>query len=194
MNYIKKFETFDFNQTIPTTSKNVLTSYYSCDDCDNIWKEFNNTVDSCKFCNSKEIEELPENEWYEVAKSSLNSDEIYNLESERDKESGEFVDLINLDLQNKYLESKILDVSVLPEDAKRELLDYVDYKDPQNRIEVVPDPKVDGTFAVRVYRKKDNLTFDLLWNRGAFDEISSDENETGFSTWPPISGNLKFFF
>lgn len=194
MNYIKKFETFDFNQTIPTTSKNVLTSYYSCDDCDNIWKEFNNTVDSCKFCNSKEIEELPEDEWYEIAKSSLNSDEISNLESERDSESGEFVDLINLDLQNKYLESKILDVSVLPEDAKRELLDYVDYKDPQNRIEVVPDPKVDGTFAVRVYRKKDNLTFDLLWNRGAFDEISSDENETGFSTWPPISGNLKFFF
>ena len=28
MKFIKKFETFDFNQTIPATSKNVLTNYH----------------------------------------------------------------------------------------------------------------------------------------------------------------------
>lgn len=193
MNYLRKFESFDFSQTIPTTSKNMLNNYYSCDECDALWKEFNKSVEKCKFCNCSEIENLSEEEYYDL-KTTRSDSEIEDMKSEREKDSEEFVDLVNLDLQDKYLESKILDISVLPEDAKRELLDYVDYTNPENRIEVVPDPKVDGTFAVRVHRKKDNFTFDLLWNRGAFDEISSEENESGFSTWPPVSGNLKFFF
>lgn len=91
-------------------------------------------------------------------------------------------------------ESRIYGIEILPQEALVELEMYVDYKNPENKIEVYPDPKVDGTYAVRVYRKKDNFTFDLLWNRGAFDEMSSDENESGFSTWPPVSGDLKFFF
>jgi hypothetical protein len=188
MNYIKTYEDFDFSQTIPTTSKNVLTNYYSCDECNALWKEFNKNVEKCKFCNCSEIEDLSEDEYYDLQRSRLDEDEIEDMESERSKESEEFIDLINLDLQNKYLESKILDASVLPDDAKKELLDYVNYNDPQNRIEVVPDPKVDGTYAVRVYRKKDNCTFDLLWNRGAYDELE------GFTSWPPVSGDLKFFF
>ena len=76
---------------------------------------------------------------------------------------------------------------ILPEDALKELLCYVDYNNPENKIEVIPDPRVDGTYAVRVYRSDDGYTFDLLWNRGAFDEVE-------FSSWPPNSGNLKFFF
>jgi hypothetical protein len=75
---------------------------------------------------------------------------------------------------------------ILPEDALKELLDYVDYQNSENKIEVVPDPRVDGTYAVRVYRSDDDVTFDLLWNRGAYDELE-------FSSWPPVSGNLKFF-
>jgi outer membrane cobalamin receptor len=85
-------------------------------------------------------------------------------------------------------ESRIYGVEILPEDALKQLeYDYVDYKDPENKIEVFPDPRVDGTYAVRVYRKSDNFTFDLLWNRGAYDELE------GFTTWPPTSGDLKFF-
>jgi hypothetical protein len=76
---------------------------------------------------------------------------------------------------------------ILPEDALKELLCYVDYNNPDNKIEVIPDPRVDGTYAVRVYRSDDGYTFDLLWNRGAFDEVE-------FSSWPPVSGNLKFFY
>ena len=87
----------------------------------------------------------------------------------------------------KLNESKIKGVEVLPDNALKELEDYVDWKNPENKVEVVPDPQVDGTYAVRVHRASDNYTFDLLWNRGAFDEID-------FETWPPKSGNLKFFF
>jgi len=34
----------------------------------------------------------------------------------------------------------------------------------KNKVEVYPDPKVEGTYAVRVYRT--DLTFDLLWYKG----------------------------
>lgn len=79
----------------------------------------------------------------------------------------------------------------LPKEIWEQLVnEYLDT--PDTKIDVCPDPKVDGTYAVRVYRN--DLTFDLLWYKGGFDEISSDENEYGFSTWPPISGDLKFLF
>ena len=83
-------------------------------------------------------------------------------------------------------ESRIYGVEILPKEALDELNDYVDYKDTENKIEVVPDPRVDGSYAVRVYRREDDITFDLLWNRGAYDELE-------FTNWPPTSGDLKFF-
>ena len=83
-------------------------------------------------------------------------------------------------------EGRIYGVEILPKEALDELNDYVDYKDTENKIEVVPDPRVDGSYAVRVYRREDDITFDLLWNRGAYDELE-------FTNWPPTSGDLKFF-
>jgi len=96
MKHIKKYETFDFDQTIPVTSKNFLTNFYSCDECDALWKEFNNTSDSCKFCGSDEVEELQEDEWYEISKNRLDTDEIKDLESEKNKESEDLVDLFSI--------------------------------------------------------------------------------------------------
>ena len=88
----------------------------------------------------------------------------------------------------KTFESKFYSKEILPSEAIEALSYYVNS---DTKIEVYPDPKVEGTYAVRVYRE--DLTFDLLWCKGGFDEISSDENEYGFSTWPPKSGELKFF-
>ena len=90
-------------------------------------------------------------------------------------------------------ESIFGDVKMLPEESLKQLEMYVDYKNPENKIEVYPDPKVDGAYAVRVYRKEDDLTFDLVWSKGGFDEIDSEENPYGFAQWPPVSGELKFF-
>ena len=88
----------------------------------------------------------------------------------------------------KLNESKIQGVEVLPANALKELEMYVDWKNPENKVEVVPDPQVDGTYAVRVWRASDNFTFDLLWYKGGFDEVDD------FETWPPVSGDLKFFY
>lgn len=99
MKWMKKFETFDFSQTLPIASKADLTLFYHCDNCNALWKEFNKEANDCKFCNSDEIEELSKEEWYEAVGDRLEEDEKEDLESERMKEEDDFVDLVNL---NKY--------------------------------------------------------------------------------------------
>jgi len=74
MKYIKKFEELDFSQTLPITSKNALTMYYSCDGCDAIWS-VNKVCDNCLYCKSNTVEELSESE-YEMVKSRSDEDEI----------------------------------------------------------------------------------------------------------------------
>jgi len=81
-----------------------------------------------------------------------------------------------------FNESKFYGINILPENALKQLEDYID--DKNTKVEVYPDPKVDGTYALRVYRE--DLTFDLLWYKNGFDEVD-------FPTWPPISGDLRFF-
>jgi len=89
-------------------------------------------------------------------------------------------------MEESLNESRIYDQTMLPEEALKELEMYVDYKNTDNKIEVVPDPRVDGTFAVQVYRAEDDYSFHLLWNRGGYDEVEFDQ-------FPPTSGDLKFF-
>lgn len=83
-------------------------------------------------------------------------------------------------------ESRIYGHEILPDEALKELEMYVDYKNPDNKIEVVEDPRVSGTYAVQIYRKEDDYTFHLLWYSGGYDEVE-------FDSFPPTSGDLKFF-
>ena len=99
MEYIKKFETFDFNQTLPITSKSDLTMYYSCDECDALWQSFNENNDKCRFCKSGEIEELDEDEYFDLVESRLEDDEVEDLRSERVKDN--FVSLLSLEKDKK---------------------------------------------------------------------------------------------
>jgi predicted RNA-binding protein with PUA-like domain len=96
MNRIKKFEAFDFNQTLPIASKEDLTLFYSCDECNGLWKDFNNESEVCRFCDSTEIEELSSDEYYDMVKSRLEDDEIQDLDIERKKDTNTFVDIYNL--------------------------------------------------------------------------------------------------
>lgn len=104
MKHVKKFEDFDFSQSIPMTTKNFLTNYYSCDECDALWKEYNKQSGTCKVCNSDEVEELPEDEWYEIAKSRMNDKELKELENEKIADEETATDLIRLNSKNKYME------------------------------------------------------------------------------------------
>lgn len=83
-------------------------------------------------------------------------------------------------------ESKIYDWKILPEEAIKELESYVDVNDSSNKIEVYPDPQVEGTYALKIYRHSDDLTFNLLWYKGGYDEVD-------FDVFPPKSDGLKFW-
>jgi hypothetical protein len=96
MKWIKTFETFDFSQTLPVASVADLNIYYHCDDCNALWKNLNSEMSNCKFCNSSSIEELSKDEWYETVGERLDEEEIEDLESERDKEEDDFLDLYKL--------------------------------------------------------------------------------------------------
>ena len=137
---------------------------------------------------SKELSKQIKLKEREIEKLKVVRKDINTTKTKKDfaKLEKELSDLKKMQ-KGKLNESRIYGVEILPEDALKELTDYVDYKNPDNKIEVFPDPRVDGTYAVRFYRKSDNFTFDLLWNRGAYDELE------GFTTWPPTSGDLKFF-
>ncbi len=102
MKHLSKFETFDFSQSLPITSVDVLTSYHSCDECDGIWKEFNEDVKNCKYCGSEEIEELEENEFNELVNTRLNNDESDELNKDRINDEDTFVDLLNLKSRKNY--------------------------------------------------------------------------------------------
>lgn len=91
MPIIKKFEEFDFSQTLPITSKNFLTNYYHCDSCNALWKELNKQCDKCKYCSSDELEELSEDEWYDTVKGRLD-DNDGDIEEDRLRDSNEFLD------------------------------------------------------------------------------------------------------
>jgi hypothetical protein len=93
MKHLKKFEEMDFSQTLPIAPKNEITNYYSCDDCNRLWRMFNSQSDRCKFCSSKNIENLSEDEWYELAKSRIEPDEIADLGKERKKDNDTYVNL-----------------------------------------------------------------------------------------------------
>lgn len=82
-------------------------------------------------------------------------------------------------------ESKIFDHTILPKDALKELVDgYATIG--KDKIEVYPDPQVEGTYAIQVNR--DGYVFHLLWNRGGMDEVE-------FEQFPPKSGkNLNFLW
>lgn len=96
MKWIKKFEAFDFSQTLPLASQSDLTLFYHCDDCDALWKVFNKEAGNCKFCKSSAVEELSQDEWYETVGNRLDEDEIEDLESERREEDDNFLDLYSI--------------------------------------------------------------------------------------------------
>lgn len=60
-----------------------------------------------------------------------------------------------------------------------------------NDLKIHKDPYVEGTFAIRITRQETKTrtsTFDLLWNKGGYDEIELE-------TWPPVAeyNHLQLF-
>ncbi len=95
MSIIKKYEAFATGHST-LTSVEDLNLFYSCDECNALWKSYNKSYSRCKYCESKEIEELSADEWYGLVKSRLGPDEFADLASEREAERNTLVDVTKL--------------------------------------------------------------------------------------------------
>ncbi len=96
MRLVKTFEEFDFSRTLPAVSVENLTFFYNCDDCNALWKNFNEQSKNCKYCSSDNISKLEADEWYDQVKLRLDEDEIEELELQREEDATNLVDLLTL--------------------------------------------------------------------------------------------------
>ena len=65
-----------------------------------------------------------------------------------------------------------------------------------SKVEVVQDPQVSDTYAVRGYCSDGYIQDYLLVHINSnmtIDELTNHIEECEFTTWPPKSGTLKFF-
>lgn len=66
-----------------------------------------------------------------------------------------------------------------------------------DKLLVHPDPKVEGTYAIRVYVKDSEAPMDFLlvhaFKYKTAEEAGRNMDECEWETWPPDSGELKFF-
>lgn len=96
MRLVKTFEEFDFSRTLPAVSVENLTFFYNCDDCNALWKNFNEQSKNCKYCSSDNISKLEADDWYDQVKLRLDEDEIEELELQREEDVTNLVDLLTL--------------------------------------------------------------------------------------------------
>lgn len=76
----------------------------------------------------------------------------------------------------------------LPEQCKKALNEECDSTivDPAtHEYEVVADPNVYGTYAIRILQKDDDDVF-ILWSDGGIEDVE-------FESWPPTTEDLHFF-
>ncbi len=96
MKNIKTFEEFDFNRTLPAVSVEDLTFFYNCNDCNVLWKNFNEQSEKCKYCHSDNITNLDADDWYDQVKLRLDEDEVEEMQKQREEDSTNIVDLLSL--------------------------------------------------------------------------------------------------
>jgi hypothetical protein len=97
MKWIKTFEAWA-GQPLLTTSLDVELEYKNCKDCNALYQVYKPKSINCRFCDSRNLLNLTEDEYYNEMQNRLDPDEFEDALKERDKVRNTFVDLtINQD-------------------------------------------------------------------------------------------------
>ncbi len=97
MKNLKNFKTFEAEQigTFLATSKEDLTNYYKCNQCNALFKSFNSQSDTCPYCNSNDIVQISDFEYMTSVKDKDGSE--YEKEmKDKSKRGSQHVDLVSL--------------------------------------------------------------------------------------------------
>jgi hypothetical protein len=77
------------NYNFPLTTINSLMNYYTCSNCNAMYKEFNEPVkDKCRYCDEETITSIDSDDWYDelINRGSIDDDEIDIVRKEQENE------------------------------------------------------------------------------------------------------------
>ena len=92
MRHLKTFEAWG-GYPLPITSLDVELEYKKCKDCNALYPVYKPKSINCKFCGSKDLLNLSEDEYYNELENRLEPDEFEEALRERDKIKNTFIDL-----------------------------------------------------------------------------------------------------
>lgn len=101
MKYIKTFENWA-GPTLPTTSLDVLYNYILCKDCNALYRIYKPKSTNCKYCGSKNISDISEDDYYNELKLRIDDPEEWSdIIKDREDTKNTFIDLsIDYDKRN----------------------------------------------------------------------------------------------
>jgi len=79
----------------------------------------------------------------------------------------------------------------LPEEAWHKWVDEFEPIDLKDRVEIKPDPRVAGVYAMQIKRKLG--VREHPWGPGHYLYTHGAWEGVEYETWPPVSGDLKFY-
>jgi DNA-directed RNA polymerase subunit RPC12/RpoP len=92
MKIIKKFEAWA-GYPLSTTSLDNELEYKKCKDCDSVYQVYKPKSINCKYCGSKDLLMLSEDEFYNELKNSIDPKEYELALKHRSKIANTFIDL-----------------------------------------------------------------------------------------------------
>lgn len=93
MKYIKTFEAWG-GYPLPTTSLDVVFEYILCKDCNALYRVYKPKSSGCKYCSSKDLSHISEDEYYNELKNRIDDPEEWEeILKDREDTRNTFVDL-----------------------------------------------------------------------------------------------------
>jgi hypothetical protein len=105
MKHLKSYNLFE-SITLPTTSKDDLTNYYTCYKCKSIFNTFNKEANICPYCGQNDPVSISDFEYMAIAKNTLSPEEYKKEMNSKKKRESEYVDLIEVGINDEIKKMK----------------------------------------------------------------------------------------
>jgi len=92
MNHIKKFEAWA-GDVLPIAPLNIELEYKNCKDCGKFYQVYKPKSINCKYCGSKDLVDLSEEDYYNQLQLELSPEEFHQIKKIRKKQSNIYIDL-----------------------------------------------------------------------------------------------------
>lgn len=98
MKNLLNYKSFEAHQmgNLNVSSREDLTNYYRCNDCNNVYRVFNNSHDVCQHCKSTNLEQISDFDYMAELKTRLSPEEFGKELANKNKRENDFIDLVSV--------------------------------------------------------------------------------------------------